>query len=1205
MVNISCEAGSFIDTTGYIPSSCGANYTLFMGLVTQLLIANSDISEPSKRLGREGTLINDFSEYDFVVVGAGAVGPIVASRLSENAGWNVLLLEAGPEEPTTTEIPSFAVSAVGSSLDWKYKTQPQENACLNTGGVCSWPRGKMVGGTTAMQGMMYTRGHPSIYDSWAEAGNDGWGYKDFLQYLIKSEKNKDKDIVDSGYHGFDGLMPVQQFANHPLLSEVIVEAGMELGYRNGDVTGANQTGVTIALMMIEDSLRASSSRIYLRPNKNRDNLHVAINSHVTKVLINTTTNTAYGIQFLDSDNNLKTVLARKEVILSAGTIGSPQLLLLSGVGPSEDLESLGIEVKQDLPVGENLRNHVSVGIGFLINDTAYTELNLETLNQFLLNRTGPMAGTGLTQTTAFILSKYAENEVPDLQVFFDGFSATCSSTGLAQECTDGSVGNCGQRYIYSRPTNILPLSKGYLKLNSTDPLDYPLIYPNYLSEQRDIDILVEGIKTVINFTKTESMQIWGFVTDTTPTPGCENFEFETDEYFECSVRRATGPENHQAGTCKMGPEGDATAVVSPELKVHGIHNLRVADMSIMPYPVNSNPIATLVAIGEKAKVCSSNFATFMTLVGTLITNTPNITDPCNRLGQDGTLLKDLEEYDFIVIGAGAAGPVITSRLSENTNWEVLLLEAGPEEPSITEIPTYSIGAIGTAVDWQYSTQEQNTSCLSTGGICSWPRGKMIGGSMALQGMMYTRGNKVIYDDWADAGNDGWSYEEVLPYFIKAENNKAKDIDSDYHGFDGPLIINHFPYRPVISEDIVSAAEEIGYRNGDVSGKNQTGIAIALMTVDEGLRSSTPRMYLRPHKNRANLHVSINSHVTKILIHPNNHTAYAVQFLDSNNVTKTVYARKEIILSAGAIGSPHILLLSGVGPKEDLEKLDIEVLSDLPVGKNLHNHVSMGFGFTTNDTATEELTSETLSQFIINRTGPLASTGLTQTTLFMTSQYAEEDVPDLQVFLDGYSASCSRTGLEAECSDGTIGTCGRRYINARPTNVWPRSRGYLTLNTTNPLDYPLIYPNYLTEQLDVNVLIDGIKQIISLIETKALAKWDFQQDTTPVDGCEDIEFGSDNYWECVIRRETGPENHQGGTCKMGALNDITAVVDPQLKVIGIQNLRVVDASIFPFIPNANPTSSIIMAAEKSADLIKNKWLKNDLNTKKIFCYWKLV
>nr|CAD7202867.1 unnamed protein product [Timema douglasi] len=546
------------------------------------------------------------------------------------------------------------------------------------------------------------------------------------------------------------------------------------------------------------------------------------------------------------------------------------------------------------------------------------------------------------------------------------------------------------------------------------------------------------------------------------------------------------------------------------------------------------------------EVCSSNFATFMTLVGTLLTNTTNITDPCNRLGQDGTLLKDLEEYDFIVIGAGAAGPVITSRLSENTNWEVLLLEAGPEEPSMTEIPAYSMGAIGTAVDWQYSTQAQNTSCLSTGGICSWPRGKMIGGSMALQGMMYTRGNKAIYDDWADAGNDGWSYEEVLPYFIKAENNKATDIDNGYHGFDGPLIVNHFPYHPVISEDIVRAAEEIGYRNGDVTGKNQTGIAIALVTVDEGLRSSTPRMYLRPNKNRANLHVSINSHVTKILIHPKNHTAYAVQFLDSNNVTKTVYARKEIILSAGAIGSPHILLLSGVGPKEDLEKLDIEVLSDLPVGKNLHNHVSMGFGFTINDTATEELTSETLSQFIINRTGPLASTGLTQTTLFMTSQYAEEGVPDLQVFLDGYSASCSRTGLEAECSDGTIGTCGRRYINARPTNVWPRSRGYLTLNTTNPLDYPLIYPNYLTEQLDVNVLIDGIKQLISLTRTKALAKWDFQQNITPVDSCEDLEFGSDNYWECVIRRETGAENHQGGTCKMGALNDSTAVVDPQLK-----------------------------------------------------------
>ncbi|XP_063242321.1 glucose dehydrogenase [FAD, quinone]-like isoform X2 [Bacillus rossius redtenbacheri] len=590
-------ACSFQDTQ-FLGATCGANYSLFMTTLSLLLSADPVIADPCRRLGRDGARLADVTEVDFVVVGAGATGPVVASRLSEDASWSVLLLEAGPEEPTATELPAFAVSAVGSPLDWNYTTTRQAGACLNTGGVCAWPRGRMVGGTTAMQGMMYTRGNRDIYDRWAALGNTGWDYTSFLHYLKKAEGNRQPRRAEEGYHGFDGPVAVQQFADHPELAEAIVRAAEELGYPSRDLTGSNQTGAAVAFMMVDGSLRVTSPRAYLRPHADRPNLRVAINSHVTKVLIEN--GTAYGVRFVDSEGRNKTVLARKEVILSGGTIGSAQLLLLSGVGPSEDLSALGIPVVKDLPVGHNLHNHVGASVGFYINDSSTATLTLPAFHEFVQTRSGPMAGTGLTQTTAFMLSKYAEDGVPDLQVFFDGFNAACSRTGVEGECSDGSLGDCGRRYINARPVNVLPRSRGSLRLRSADPRDPPLLDPAYLTDRRDADVVVEGLKTMVRMTRTEALRPWGFELDPTPAQGCGHLSFASDEYWLCAVRQGTGPENHQAGSCRMGPAGDYHAVVDPRLRVHGVGRLRVADASVMPVVVNSNPIPTLFAIGEKA-----------------------------------------------------------------------------------------------------------------------------------------------------------------------------------------------------------------------------------------------------------------------------------------------------------------------------------------------------------------------------------------------------------------------------------------------------------------------------------------------------------------------------------------------------------------------------------------------------------------------------
>lgn len=453
--------------------------------------------------------------------------------------------------------------------------------------------------------------------------------------------------------------------------------------------------------------------------------------------------------------------------------------------------------------------------------------------------------------------------------------------------------------------------------------------------------------------------------------------------------------------------------------------------------------------------------------------------------------------------------------------------------------------------------------------------------------MYSRGHRSIFDSWAKNGNTGWSYEECLPYFKKSETNlNPQLIEEDFHGTAGPMPIQQFPDRPEFVNDIIKAGKMMGYEERDLNGRNQSGFAVAQVMVKDGLRASTARMYLRPAMNRKNLAVKINSQVTKIIIDRWTKRATGVEYEDKNGNRHTITARKEVILSAGTVGSPHLLLLSGVGPKRDLREVGIAAIQDLKVGRNLHNHVSVGFQFFINDTNTRTLTMDAVHEFMKSRTGPLSSTGLTQATAFIKSKHAQDDVPDLQLFFDGYAASCSSTGRPDECSDGRIAQeCGRRIVNVRPTNIMPKSKGYLALRSKDPKEPPIIQPNYLTERQDVEVLIDGIKKVIELSETEPLRRWGMELDKNPVTGCESVSFASEEYWECLIKMHTGPENHPAGSCKMGPVGDPTAVVDPELRVHGITNLRVIDASVLPFVPNGNPISTIIMAAEKGSDMIK--------------------
>lgn len=370
---------------------------------------------------------------------------------------------------------------------------------------------------------------------------------------------------------------------------------------------------------------------------------------------------------------------------------------------------------------------------------------------------------------------------------------------------------------------------------------------------------------------------------------------------------------------------------------------------------------------------------------------------------------------------------------------------------------------------------------------------MIAGTNGFNGMMYIRGHPEIYNRWAQAGNTGWSYDEITRYFERVEN-PIYPILSNKQSLNkrGMMNIQYFPYQPEFANVLLTAAKELGYKNSQLKDYNQTGVAVAPMTIENGMRLTTSKAYLRPVFDRRNLRVLTNAQVIKILISPWEKKAYGVELVDKNGRKRVVKCDKEVILTAGAIGSPHILMNSGIGPEKDLANLGIKVYKDLPVGQNLHNHVSVAVPMSIRDIPYETLTMDAVNEYLENKTGPLASTGLTQVTAFFESKYAVNGVPDIQAFFDGFSSSCPKTGLPNECVDGKIGDCtDRRKISARPTVVCTESRGNMKLRSNNPLDPPLLYPDYFTNEKDLMILLEGIRKVSSFVDAPIMKKWDLR------------------------------------------------------------------------------------------------------------------
>ncbi|CAH0394237.1 unnamed protein product [Bemisia tabaci] len=477
-------------------------------LMAALAYFNYDLLDPDARPVNVQTRLL-YPEYDFIIVGGGSAGAVLANRLTEIENWNVLLLEAGGDETEISDVPLLAAYLQLSQLDWKYKTEPSDSACLAMKNRrCNWPRGKVIGGSSVLNYMLYVRGNKKDYAHWESLGNPGWGPAEALYYFKKSEDNMNPYLSRSPFHGTGGYLTITEAPWHTPLAAAFVQAGEEMGYPNRDINGEFQTGFMVAQATLRRGARCSTAKSFLRPARLRPNLHIAMHSHVTRVLINPKTKIAYGVEF-SRDEKINIVRARKEVILSAGSINSPQILMLSGIGPKSDLLKLSIPVIQDLKVGHNLQDHVGLGgFTFLINEKiSIVQDRIESVPSVLkyaMLGDGPLTVPGGVEALAFVNTKYANEteDYPDIEFHLvsgstnsDGGVQIRKAHGLTDEFYENVFAPINNQDVWSAiPVLLRPKSRGFIKLRSKNPFDYPVIIPNYFKENIDIKVLTEGVE---------------------------------------------------------------------------------------------------------------------------------------------------------------------------------------------------------------------------------------------------------------------------------------------------------------------------------------------------------------------------------------------------------------------------------------------------------------------------------------------------------------------------------------------------------------------------------------------------------------------------------------------------------------------------------------------------------------------------------------